>query len=85
MATYSTKYNIGDEVFVFQPTVGYTNPTLMKTTIKGFCIKTVGVRVGVYYTLRLAREEVPQCFVYSSVEEARQAISIDDCVKQRKF
>lgn len=81
MATYSTKYNIGDEVFVFQPNVGYTNPTLIKTTIKSFCIKTVSERVGVYYTLRFVPEEVPQCFVYFSVEKAKQAIRIEEYVK----
>lgn len=81
MATYSTKYNIGDVVFVFQPNAGYTNPTLTKTVINGIKIKTAGDRVSVYYVLSLVRDEVPQCYVYSSVENAKQAIRIEEYVK----
>lgn len=81
MATYSTKYNIGDVVFVFQPNAGYTNPTLMKTVINAIKTKATGDRVSIYYTLSLVRDEVPQCYVYSSIEEAKRAIRIEEYVK----
>lgn len=78
MATYSTKYNIGDEVFVFQPNVGYSNLTLMKTTIKGIEIKTFDGRASVYYRLAFVKDLVPQCNVYPSFDKALLDVRIED-------
>lgn len=78
MATYSTKYNIGDEVFVFQPSARYATPTLMKTTVTGIEIKTFDGRAGVYYHLTFVSELVPQCDVFLSIEKALNAVRIED-------
>lgn len=78
MATYSTKYNIGDRVFVFQPSKGYSNPTLTKTTVKGIETKAFESGVSVYYRLLLMDDSVPQCNVYASIDEALHDVRIEE-------
>lgn len=76
--TITTKYSVGETVYVYQPNPSFTNPTLMKTRVNGFVIKTISGRVCIYYTLDFVRDEVLQSFVYPSVEKAKQAINIED-------
>ncbi len=79
--TISIKYSVGDVVYVFMPSVSCSNPTIIRTKVNGFHIKTLSGRVNIYYTLDFVREEVLQGDVYPSVEKAKDAIDIEDYIQ----